>query len=636
MNRKPQHQVGDLRPSQLLLSFGVGATIKLPHLSTLVMGIDEWNTRQAEEIYEPRLLQAIQSIHSMRKVNRLLTPPLDATGQSSLAGVPVAAFPRWMVCPRCHLLASIDEGYFKLRANKYHPDRTGYVHENCRGVSQGTNWPLVVPSRFLIACKAGHLDDFPWYTFIHGSSKCRSELYMQEYGISGEPSDILIRCAACKAKPRLMADAFLSDESKEKERTFRPECSGRSPHLRTYAKKKCEQAARTTLLSASNTWFPLVYTSLAIPEAEDTLGEIVESLWSLLGSAEDVNDVKSYIKPHQYKIRLQDYSVEEIWQAIEQKQHGSTEPVRTIRPGDLKLPEWQVLTDPSHAPRTYDFELQPGEIPERYEKMIQQVVLVERLREVRTLTGFTRIESLSDYADEEELPWDHIMRLSLHEPDWLPATEVRGEGIFIQFREEAIQRWLQKVPVQRHNDLFYSAHKRWRKDRKLVDPAANYPTIRYILLHTFAHALIRQLALACGYSAASIRERIYSQSPQANDGAMAGILLYTAASDSEGTLGGLVNQGKAHELGYHIDNLLDDMEYCTSDPLCAEHVSLEGNKLHGAACHSCMFIPETSCERGNRYLDRSLLMATVERGDLAFFEGITDNQDNEKNTIYTP
>ena len=180
-----------------------------------------------------------------------------------------------------------------------------------------------------------------------------------------------------------------------------------------------------------------------------------------------------------------------------------------------------------------------------------------------------------------------------------------------------MQRWLQQAMLSKHNEMFKLAHKRWRQARNLGDPEANYPGLRYILLHTFAHALMRQLALDCGYAAASIRERIYAQGEDKEGGAMAGILLYTADSDSEGTLGGLVNQGR--DLGYHIAGALEAMQYCASDPLCAEHAPLNDLTLHGAACHACLFAPETSCERGNRYLDRSVLIATVERNDLAFF-----------------
>jgi hypothetical protein len=72
-------------------------------------------------------------------------------------------------------------------------------------------------------------------------------------------------------------------------------------------------------------------------------------------------------------------------------------------------------------------------------------------------------------------------------------------------------------------------------------------------------------------------------------------------------------------LGRHLDHALEMVRLCSSDPLCAEHRPHQGSTLHGAACHACLFVPETSCERGNKYLDRSVLVETLERSDLAFF-----------------
>ncbi|MGC1719122.1 MAG: DUF1998 domain-containing protein [Isosphaeraceae bacterium] len=144
--------------------------------------------------------------------------------------------------------------------------------------------------------------------------------------------------------------------------------------------------------------------------------------------------------------------------------------------------------------------------------------------------------------------------------------------------------------------------------------------MRYVLLHSLSHALIRQFAMECGYSTASIRERIYSHPPGGGKEPMAGILLYTAAPDSEGTLGGLVARGEPMALGRHLDQALEAMRLCASDPLCAEHHPIkDGLTLHGAACHACLFLSETSCERGNKYLDRYVLVSTVESAELAFF-----------------
>jgi Domain of unknown function (DUF1998) len=125
----------------------------------------------------------------------------------------------------------------------------------------------------------------------------------------------------------------------------------------------------------------------------------------------------------------------------------------------------------------------------------------------------------------------------------------------------------------------WAGARRWRKNN-------GYPTVHSVLLHSLAHALLRQFSLECGYTTASIRERIYSRPPMDDAEPMAGILLYTAAPDSEGTLGGLVSLGEPQTLGQHLDQALEAMRLCTSDPLCAEHPpSGDSLTLHGAACH---------------------------------------------------
>ncbi|GHO49631.1 hypothetical protein KSX_77940 [Ktedonospora formicarum] len=608
MKIKEKYHVGDIRPSQLLQTYGVGALIALPNLSALIMGLDDWDVNNSQEITEERLLHAIQSALGSQ-VKRLLAPPASEVepgnpfSYEARIGVPVAAFPRWLVCPRCHLLAPVESGYFQLKVNRYQPEQTRYIHVNCQ------HQPTVLPSRFMIACEAGHLDDFPWMHFLHGDKHCNAMVRMLELGVSGEPSDILIVCDTCGAK-RPMSDALSNDEKQK----YHPTCTGRRPHLRD-KEKACSNKARSILLAASNTWFPLIFSTLSLPSTPDLLGQRVENKWPILQEVQSAENI-AMLRRMRLLGDLSEYSDDEIWDRVElKKTTGNAE--ETVRPADLKVPEWQTLSHPEQAPKSADFEVTPVVLPDGYEHYLEQVVLVERLREVRALTGFTRIESLNDYAEEDNLPTDHIMPLVRKRTTWVPASEVRGEGLFIQFREDTIQEWLQSYDVKRHNASFFDAHRRWRRARHIESPEANYPGIRYVLLHTFAHALIRQLTLESGYTAASIRERIYALPPEHENGPMAGILLYTAASDSEGTLGGLVSLGK--RIGYHIDGAREEMQRCASDPLCAEHTHFDDNKLHGAACHACMFLPETSCERGNKYLDRSVFVPTVDSSNLAFF-----------------
>jgi hypothetical protein len=167
------------------------------------------------------------------------------------------------------------------------------------------------------------------------------------------------------------------------------------------------------------------------------------------------------------------------------------------------------------------------------------------------------------------------------------------------------------------------AHRSWRLRRNL--PLQDgWPGERYVLLHSLAHALIRELALECGYTASSIRERIYA-SESTDDEPMAGVLLYTAAPDSEGTLGGLVSLGEPDELGPLLRHALERAQLCSSDPLCADHEPRSDGSVHAAACHACQFASETSCERGNRFLDRATLVPTLKdaAGDrrLGYFDG---------------
>jgi hypothetical protein len=208
-----------------------------------------------------------------------------------------------------------------------------------------------------------------------------------------------------------------------------------------------------------------------------------------------------------------------------------------------------------------------------------------------------------------------MARLTRSSPTWIPASEVHGEGIFVRFREEIVRNWEKLDSVKARNGTLSKGHELWRVARKL-DPHKGYPGIRYAMLHTFAHLLIRELALECGYNAASIRERIYADS---GPDPMAGVLLYTAAADSDGTLGGLIELGKPENLGPLIKQALRRALVCSSDPLCSEHNPSNDRTLHNASCHACAFVSETSCERGNRYLDRALLVPTFDCNDAAIF-----------------
>ncbi len=606
-------EVGELRPSQVLTTFGIGSLVDLPNLSVMVMGLESWPDSYSTEIGEERLLLSAQKVLGPQ-LKRLLAAPRgpDTIGaqtnwfdESRQVGVPVAPFPRWLVCSKCRLLAPLSSGLFEPKAVAYRPDKACFVH-NC--TTQGRA-PTAVPARFLVACNKGHLDDFPWLEFVHRNpTDCNGPLKLYEIGASGEASDVEVKCDKCGVSRR-MAEAFGRDNQKNM-----PACRGRRPHLRDIDQKVCDVPhVQPILQGASNSWFSVMISALSVPQATDKLAQMVEENWAVLEKAQSREVVTAFRAIGQLK-DFGKYTDADIWSAVEKKRQGGDQ--GTDEPSDLKSPEWEVFANPTSAQESKFFKLRAVDPPDDFTKFFEKIVLVEKLREVRALIGFTRIESPREFDSPLDVPPERRMRLSRRDPTWIPASETRGEGVFFQFSEKAIEKWVTKT--KKYGEEFFEGHKRWRASKNLPNPESGFPGLRFILLHTFAHAVIRQLAVECGYTTASISERIYSRSP-ADGEPMAGVLIYTSAPDSEGTLGGLCALGEPNKLGRHLHQAFDKMSLCASDPLCAEHDPGNGDKLHGAACHACSFLPETCCERGNKYLDRSVLVKTLERDDLAFF-----------------
>jgi len=611
------NELGELRPSQLIFTFGIGSLVDLPNISGLVMGLDDWDTSYCKEVDEDRLVAAIQK-RLGAQMGKLYLPPIKLESMerdpaAPAVGVPVVPFPRWMRCSLCDTLSSVESGVFKLVQDPYRPDKTAYVHQGCLK-SQGGRAPTAMSVRFLVACREGHLSDFPWRAFVHkGNVPCQgSQMTMREFGASGDASDIIVSCG-CGAERR-MADAFDPDSPFA--------CTGHHPHLRLI-EQGCTEPAKAILLGSSNSWFPTAFSALSIPRAVDKIGKLIEEQWSKLTNATSISKLGFYREEQQNYQSLiplfSEFSDEEIWAAIELKRsgiQGGNSPAE-----DLKLPEWQVFSKPDSAAENRDFKLTRVAPPKGFEAFFEDTVLVERIREVRALLGFTRIESNADFAEATVTMDGRLTKLSRENPKWLPASEVRGEGIFLRIREEVLLAWQDKPEVQQLEHEFLDSHKAWRKLRKLQPLGEGFPGIRLVLLHSLAHTLMRQIVLDCGYTSASVRERLYSRLPGEEGGPMAGILIYTAAPDSEGTLGGLVELGNPLTLGRHMLQGLESMRLCASDPLCSEHrPDTLGRGIQGACCHACQFAPETSCERGNRYLDRSVLVNTFSARGTAFFD----------------
>jgi len=249
--------------------------------------------------------------------------------------------------------------------------------------------------------------------------------------------------------------------------------------------------------------------------------------------------------------------------------------------------------------------------------VIERVVLVHRLREVAALVGFTRFEAAApDIEGELEIG---VKRAALaRELSWVPAIENKGEGIFLQFNSNAVTSWVERANLQERRNSLNAGFAHWRSDH--ISSHREFPELPYIMLHSFSHLLITAVALECGYPASSIRERIYAL-PDVGYG----VLIYTGTSDAEGTLGGLIQVGR--QIHEYVRQALALGELCSNDPVCSQHDPQnphEGRFLHGAACHGCLLMAETSCEQHNEFLDRALVVPTLDNLGIHFFSWPTE------------
>jgi hypothetical protein len=244
---------------------------------------------------------------------------------------------------------------------------------------------------------------------------------------------------------------------------------------------------------------------------------------------------------------------------------------------------------------------------------IERVALVHRLREVVAQVGFTRFEAAGPDI-QGDLSLDVERAPLALDSSWLPAVENRGEGIFLQLNPESVAAWLQKPAVAQRGNQLAEGFARWKAERE--GSTRQFPGLPYFMLHSLAHLLLTSISLECGYPASSLRERIF-----AAPGAY-GLLIYTGSSDAEGTLGGLVVAGR--DISRHLRRALECGELCSNDPVCAHHAPArhDGQQLLGSACHGCLLIAETSCEQRNDFLDRALVVPTVEAIGAEFFPPI--------------
>ena len=567
-----------LRPSQIITTFGPGSIVDLPDDSVMIAGIEHWfeNYKPHRKISEPRL-EATLKVHEFR------TPPV---GSWENRDIPYVRFPRWRVCPNCGRLS-----------NQFPEDRKNpELAPRCYTCKIATH-----PTRIVVACTKGHVDDFPWYRWLHRGRNCGGgNLFLKGEGRSASLGDLKIECS-CGIEPRSMSGALGKDAMAE----ARCACQGKRPWLND-EREQCTEPLHALQRGASNIYFSVIRSALSIPPWSDPLQAEVASWWGQFHTPPPAEIWRQIIQA-----RFPDQNPDSVRECIE-RLNGLA-----VSKSSIRREEYEALDQNSdHVSRF--FEVSEEEVGEYAGGFISRLMAVRRLREVRALVGFTRIDApemdpTMEIFNEEQGDPVTPARISAIDLKWLPAVENLGEGVFIRLNLDRLAKWEAANSVRRRADVLLKAYSQWRQKRGLPELKRQGP--RLVLLHTLAHLFLRQLSLDCGYSSASLRERIYS------DSRMAGLLIYTSTPDSDGSLGGLVRQAQSSErFDAILSSAIAAARVCSGDPLCREHEPKYTELLNGAACHSCSMVSETSCEFGNRLLDRGMLLSFSTTQPTGFFD----------------
>ncbi|MCL2410344.1 MAG: DUF1998 domain-containing protein [Treponema sp.] len=572
-------KIGDIRPNQLITSFDPGAILEAVKDSVTVLDTSYWQDT-GTPIYDSRLASYFNVNH--------FRPPKTSYGND----LPVLSFPNYHICPNAKCTRLFD---IRISFNIDIYNRQGPTCPDCGFRSY--------PARFVIVCKDGHLDDFPWRWWVHrGNTSCTKKMKLYSTGETSTLAEMWVECE-CRAK-RSMAGA--TDRTDFREKGY--ECTGRHPHKPNSKNDKCKcKELFPSQRGATNVYFSVTRSAISIPPWTNPLYLLLDEHWIRLYDYE--RDFGKAGIDKIYENHFTAYSREEFDKAIENRKRKIKEYI------EIKEMEYTAFThhaDPTYKKDVKYFKANEDPVPAYLEKYFSRIIKIERLREILVLQGFTRIDPPEPEADDLKT----IVRLNTKKPDsWLPGVEIHGEGIFIEFNRATIKKWLENSVANRISGYYKDIYNRYTAERGWDNVKERNG--EYVLIHTFAHLIIKEMSLQSGYSSTAIRERIYS-SPS-----MYGVLFHTGSSDKEGSLGGLVELGETSKFRKLIKAAIENALLCTTDPECANS-PIDSDTLNGSACHSCCMISETACENGNRLLDRSLIVPLDGKSDLSFFKDLVN------------
>jgi hypothetical protein len=662
---KKMSKKNNVRSSQLLSPFGVGQIVNFPkELSVMVCGLSLWD----ENIEHVKINNGVESINEsdlrfnetrlegVLGVEYFMKPFEYKTSgsQNNKLTIPAVRFPGWHYCTN-----------HKCGRMREEPLGQANMYIGCNACWDGKSKfkSKMIPVRFVAACPSGHIQDVPFREWVHNgpvpNDGQNHEISYHTGGGSGDLGSITLKCTcgesrslaglmnirkegddvfdSALARIGLVPVGYNSNNepiyetfSKENPNNNNPlgqKCKGHRPWLGLEGvndAERCSNHLQVLIRGASNVHFSKIQSAIYLPQGSAEANEYVIQVIDEIGK-EDLRNFYEQdngavmlpaILASQAVVKKHFISKEELLSGIlSELSNVDTNENDSDFPAELqvRLEEYEYILNGRDTENS-DFKavIKTFEDYNEHELLVKYfdcVVLVEKLKETRVFKGFSRINPNNPSSKSE---------LSNKPIKWLPAIEVYGEGIFLKFNDGIVDSWL-KEHGTKFSNIIQRYHASMRKRRPLYDDKNINPF--FVVMHTFAHLLIKKLCFHCGYGSSSLRERLYFSDDPASR--MNGILIYTSSGDSEGSLGGLVRQGKSKNLGLLVKNAIAEAEWCSADPVCSDIGQSSGqgpDNVNGSACHNCCIIPETSCEEFNSLLDRATVIDTLENPRMGYFK----------------
>lgn len=624
--------ISDLTRNQIIVPFGVGGVYDYKDFSAMTMQVDEWDYVKKDcdflNIPNPRFIEYINTKLKLyegfksKRVFRLLLPPiaLDANmsdvAKAQMGNVAVRKFPLWGLCSRCQALSKFDPNSTstnRCRNPNVSKRRLGLM-QPCASI-KGSG--ILEPVRFIGYCGKGHIQDFPWVEFM--SLNCLPEcemkseshnaadpsIYLSDDSLGNGFTSLELECGRCKQTKRMTG---VQDSEKRKEfineygtKIF--QCAGSAPWSKTND-EKCDQLLEIQPRAASKIYSAITISSLYIPGVELAKHAFEESdeFFNIIDG--DVIESKAREMIEMLKLNEKfSLKTDRMIEMINAERSKIDSQINNEISEDqseinFRFDEYQTLCvdqvdDERFISRRIPNNKYTNEISEKFFSIHK----IKKLYTHTALLGFSRISSQLVNKDEAFNP-------ARRNVNFLPGYEVVGEGIFINFGYDKVANWLAA------NTKFSLKTEQLRKNGKnynflkLKDGWFNYA---HVMINTFSHLFMNQLSIQCGYSLTELKERIYFD----ENSKMAGLLIYTAASDAAGSMGGLVRMADPVLFEPLLRNTIHNAYVCSNDPICSDSVGQGHSSLCLAACHACAMIPDLACDDNipsNTFLDRNSLI----------------------------